>query len=198
MLAMMPRLLHGGKYSLKLKGAVPDRNIERLLRRSHIPVPPGDMRRLDIVVTRLNVHRGLLLFCDVTIVSPLSGDGEPRGGTSNHDGTLLRDAQHENDATYHEVVQSGLGSLLCLGSEVFGRWSQQCIKLVPALAREKARGLHPRIRRGHALSLQHRWWGLLGMSLQRVVAHIVLHADAGADLITTQLEPAPFLGDLPA
>ena len=73
-------------------GAVPDRNIERLLRRSHIPVPPGDMRRLDIVVTRLNVHRGLPLFCDVTIVSPLSGDGEPRGGTSNHDGTLLRES----------------------------------------------------------------------------------------------------------
>ena len=81
-------------------------------------------------------------------------------------------------------------------AEVYGRWGQQCIDLVPALARERSRGLHPRIRRGAALGLQHRWWGLLGVGLQSAVAHVVYNANAGADLITQQLEPPPGLADL--
>ena len=30
--------------------------------------------------------------------------------------------------------------------------------------------LHPRVRRGTALSLQHRWWGILSVTLQKAVA----------------------------
>eukprot|EP00959_Pyramimonas_sp_CCMP1952_P359829 7534536-Pyramimonas_sp.AAC.1 len=43
-------------------GSVPDRNVERLLVRTNIPVPPEDLRRLDLVIPGLNVHRGLPLF----------------------------------------------------------------------------------------------------------------------------------------
>ena len=111
---------------------------------------------------------------------------------------MLEQAQRDNDAIYNEVVTSGLGELLCLGAEVFGRWSEQCIKLVPALARERSRGLNPRIRRGVALSLQHRWWCILGIALQKAVAHIVLNSSAGADLVTTLLEPAPGIAELMA
>ena len=87
---------------------------------------------------------------------------------------------------------------MCLGYEVFGRWSAQSVKLVPALARESTRGMHPRIRRGLALSLQHRWWGLLGIALQKAVAHLVQcqSIDDGVDLVQTQLEPVPPLGDI--
>ena len=108
----------------------------------------------------------------------------------------MEQAQEDNDATYAIVSESGLGSLLCLGCEVFGRWSQQCIDVVPQLAREKTRGLHPRVRRGVALGLQHRWWGLLGVALQKSVAQLVMHAAAGADLAQTELEPVPPLADV--
>lgn len=128
-------------------GAVPDRNVERMLRSTYIPADPGDTRRLDLVVPGLNVHRGLPLFCDVTVVTPITAAGGPRGGTSNRGGSLLEHAERDNNDNYHEVISSGLGELLCLGCEVFGRWSSQCVKLVPALARERSRGLHPRIRR---------------------------------------------------
>ena len=177
-------------------GQVPDRNIERLLRNSHVPVPPDDLRRLDILVPGLNVDRGRPLFCDATVLSPLTRSGGPRAGTSNQGGRLLQTATTDNSNHYHEVTDTGLGALYCLGCEVYGRWSEQSIKLVPALAREHARGLHPRIRRGAALGFQHRWWGILSIALQRAVAEAVLR-ETGQDFCTTALEPAPPLADLP-
>ena len=179
---------------LEAGGQVPDRNIERLLRDSHITTPPGDLRRLDLIVPGLNVARGLPLFCDVTVVSPITRHGAARPGTSNRGGMPLEHAEEDNNDTYREVISSGLGSLQCLGCEVFGRWGAQCVQLVPALARERCRGLHPRIRRGFALGLQHRWWGLLGIALQRAVANCVLNGSS--DLPRTQLEPMCALADL--
>ena len=119
-------------------GRVPDRNVERMLNNTNLPVPSWDERRIDLLVPGLNVHRGLPLFCDVTVVTPITctGTGEPRPGTSNRGGSLLEHAEADNDATYAIVTESGLGHLLCMGSEVFGRWSRQCVDLVPALARD--------------------------------------------------------------
>ena len=166
-----------------------------MLRDTHIPVPPADQRRLDLVVPGLNVARGLPLFCDVTAISPLSANGRDRPGTSNRGGALLEAARRQNDSTYPEVEESGLGELLCLSAEVFGRWGEQCVKLVPSLARERTRGVHVRLRRGTALLLQRRWWGILGVGLQRGVAHVIHHS-GGTDLVRTQLEPATQLADL--
>eukprot|EP00959_Pyramimonas_sp_CCMP1952_P288886 6041816-Pyramimonas_sp.AAC.2 len=53
-------------------GGVPDRNIERRLARANVPVHPHGLRRLDMVAPGLDLHRGLPLFRDVTIVSPLN------------------------------------------------------------------------------------------------------------------------------
>ena len=176
-------------------GEVPDRNVERMLQRTHVPVPEGDQRRLDLIVPGLNVAQGLPLFCDVTVVSPVSRNGQPRGGTSNAGGQLLRRAEDSNNETYRPVLSSGLGALFCLGFEVFGRWGPQCITLLPLLARERSRGVHPRLRRGVALALQMRWSGLIAVALQKAVAAAVLRSD-GADLPTTLLEPAPGIAEL--
>ena len=66
-------------------GKVPDRNRERLLRDTHVPVPPADARRLDLVVPGLNVHRGPPLFCSATIIIPVSGNGGAGSATSDAD-----------------------------------------------------------------------------------------------------------------
>ena len=176
-------------------GHIPDRNVERMLCRTHIPVPSGDQRRMDLVVPGLNVARGRPLFCDVTVVTPITGAGLARSGTSNRGGSLLEECERDNDSTYAEVQSSGLGVLYCLGAEVYGRWSKQCIELLPELARERSRGLHPRLRKSTSLILQHRWAGVLGIGLQKAVAHII-SAGPGADLVRVQLEPAVFLADL--
>ena len=70
------------------------------------------------------------MFCDVTVISPLTHRGRPRPGMSNVGGRLSTRAQADNDNTYAAVIDSGLGSLLCLGFEVFGRWGKQCIRLI--------------------------------------------------------------------
>ena len=176
--------------------SIPDRNVERLLRDTHIPMDTHDNRRLDLIASGLNVDNGLPLFCDVTILSSISRDGRPRPGTSNSSGSLLDGARRENDATYSPVLESGLGSLYCLGHDVYGRWGQQAVKLLPKLARERARGTHSRLRKGMMLSLQARWAGIISIALQKSVAAAVLRTE-GADLATTLLEPCPPLGDLP-
>ena len=60
------------------------------------------------------------------------------------------------------------------------------------MARERSRGRDPRLRRSMALGLQHRWWAVLAIALQRTVANIVLHPE-GADLHRAQLEPGACL-----
>ena len=161
-----------------------------------MPVPAEDGRRLDIIAPGLNVAHGLPLFIDVTVLSPVSRNGQPRPGTSNRGGRLLEIADVDNQLTYEPVVDSGLGALYCLGCEVYGRWGKPCIDLVQALVREKTRMLHPRIRRGTALGLQHRWWGILSISLQKAVARAMLE-DEGGDLYEALLEPIPGYADLP-
>ena len=103
-------------------GIIPQRNVERTLATTNIPVPMSDRRRLDLIVPGLsNVDRGLPLFCDVTVFSPITRAGLPRSGTSNRGGSLLETAEDTYNATYREVIESGLGSLQCLGAEVYGR-----------------------------------------------------------------------------
>ena len=178
-------------------GNIPQSNVERMLRDTHVPVHADSGLRMDLVVPGLNVAGGLPLFCDITVVSPLSHNGLPRPGTSNAGGRLLALAQNKNDNTYVDVTRSGLGSLYCLGFEVFGRWGKQSAELIPKLAREKSRGMHPRLRRGLALAYQRRWSGLVSVGLMKAVAAAALRGE-GADLATTLLEPIPVIADLSA
>ena len=65
------------------------------------------------------------------------------------------------------------------------------------MALQRTKALHVRVRRGLALSLQRRWWGILGVALQKAVAHqIQQFQHGGADLLTASLEEPHFLADL--
>ena len=85
----------------------------------------------------------------------------------------------------------------CLDCEVFGRWSADCVQMVPAMALQRTKGLHVRVRRGLALALQRRWWGVLSIALQKAVANQVQKfASGGADLFVLASEEPTFLADL--
>ena len=103
--------------------------------------------------------------------------------------------ERDNANNYPEVERSGLGALYCLGGEDYRRLSSHSIDLLPRLARERTRGLHPRLRRGTSLLLLRRWLGILGVGLQRGTSHMKL-MDSRADLVRALLEPATHLADL--
>ena len=69
------------------------------------------------------------------------------------------------------------------------------LDVLRALGHERCEGLPPRVRRGTHLRLLRRWWGLLGIATQRVVARAVSLGTA-ADLAETPLESVPGLADL--
>ena len=165
------------------------------MRDTHVVVPSDDQRRLDLIVPNLNVASGLPLFCDITIVSPISRNSTARGGTSNFGGRLLERAEHDNNVTYAPVLSSGLGALFCLGHEVYGRWHTQAIDLLIALAREHARGVPSRIKQGLFLSYLKRWSSIICVSLQKTVADGINFTAAG-DISSFPLEPAPTLSGL--
>ena len=165
---------------------MPDRNIERMLRDTHVPVPAADMQRLDLV---LRVGRKLPSLCDVTCVKPITTKGFARSGTTTIKEAILRDATRDNVANYRKVVEPGLVDLLRLGCEVFGRWSDHAVRSVLAMAAERARSLPPLVRRGSTQALAARW-GLLAVATQRLVPRAVLR-DASADLNTTLLKEPP-------
>ena len=177
---------------------MPRRNVERLLRDCNVPVATGPQRRLDLVVTGLGVARGLPLLCDVTCVSPVTGAGEARGGSLTIDGGAVQSAARRcHHVDYPEVARSQAARLYCLGSEVFGRWGSEALQLVRGVARECAAGLPQRVRRGIQTRLLRRWWGLLGLANQRVVARAVLRG-TGADLAEGLAERIPGIAELPA
>ena len=178
-------------------GHVPKRNVERMLRDTHVPVDPRDARRLDLLVTGLSVARGLPLFVDATCLSPITGTGFARSGCTTQNGALLDRAVRDNLLTYHEVEESGLGKLYSLGAEVFGRWCTDAVALVPQLLHERCRGLPQSVRVSLHAGLSRRWWGLLGVAVQRQVARAILRGP-GYDLVEHALEPPPHLSDLPA
>ena len=97
--------------------------------------------------------------------------------------------------SYRSVTQSGLGYLLCLGFEVFGRWGDQCVDLLPRLAREKSRGIHPHLRRGTALAYQQRWAGVIAVAVMKAVFAAATRAE-GSDIAPALLEPELALADL--
>ena len=98
---------------------IPDKNKERILINTHIPAPPADRRRLDLIDPGLNIYNDFPLFCDIIIVTPIVRDGKPRPATNNIDDRLLEIAQSDNDQIYNDVTSNGLGMLLGLRCEVY-------------------------------------------------------------------------------
>ena len=90
-----------------------------------------------------------------------------------------------------------MGCLCALDAEVFGRWGADPLWIVPALAREHSRGAPQRIRFGVNMRLQQRWWSILSIGVQRLVAQACLRSH-GADLNTVIGEHPISIADLQA
>ena len=79
-------------------------------------------------------------------------------------------AEKDKRDTYPELVNSQRCQLIVLAGEVGGRWSDTCAWLVKELASEKSAQAPPRLRRSTARAWEARWWGMLAVAVQNVVA----------------------------
>lgn len=105
-----------------------NRNIERHLRDTHLPIAQTDHRRMDIVIAGLpGVFRGAPLFLDATSISPLSGVSLDRSNAASTNGDIVTRAELRNSETeYPDVERANNAQLLGIGvclhpSVVLGR-----------------------------------------------------------------------------
>ncbi len=83
---------------------------ERLLRDTHLRTTPHDLRRMDVVAApgarSVGAHRGVPLFCDVTICSTHTKHGESRPGAATSERAIVRGATREKQRRCHDVIGS--------------------------------------------------------------------------------------------
>ena len=89
-----------------------------------------------------------------------------------------------------------MARLLVLGCEVYGRWTEDALRLVRELARLKAREAPALLRPTARQAWAARWWGIIGVGTQRAVGAALLVRE-GADLLPpTPNGEEPCLADL--
>ena len=168
-------------------------HVERLISNTHLATRANDQRRMDIVAAPgsrgAGARRGVALFCDVTVVCPLSGLGQARPGTTREAGHVLANTAAKKHRRYADVA--AMGGLVVLGCEVYGRWCAETISLVKELAKLKGREAPDFLRQSVTAALTRRWWGLASVGVQRAIGEALL-CGKGADLLaTTALSEGP-------
>ena len=154
-----------------------------MLCRTHIRRGPDDQRRMDLISSGVDgVYGGAPLFMDVTIVSPLHGNGRSMPHSHDRNGEAVARATSTNSRRdYPDVEASPDAQLLSLGAETYDRWSDQYQILVRHLAKFKSENMPDHLKRSIQASCYARWWNLLSVTVQRVVCEGILR-DSGHDL----------------
>jgi hypothetical protein len=173
-------------------------HVERLLRNTRIPVRPDDARRMDLVASPgargAGARRGATLFCDITLSSPIGGNGLPRFGSHLHDGAAIGQAVDRHRRTYDDV--NGNAALLVLGTELFGRWSADAVSLIRELAFLKAREAPLVLRKSVELGWFNRWWGLVGVGAQKAIAMTMMCGHAVDLLSVADISDVPSVSEI--
>ena len=94
---------------------------QHFLRNTTLPTDPTDNRRIDLLVTGLPLYGGRPLFCDVTVRSPLKGNGQAHSKAASTSGAVLQRAEKDKATKYHDVAKSSLRELIVLECETGGR-----------------------------------------------------------------------------
>ena len=150
----------------------------QMLRDLNVVVPATDTRKIEVIANGLPLYGGKQVAIDTTVVSALTGRGVARGRTA---GQALREARRHKRNTYAEVEQSQRCKLVVIACEVGGRWSDESVSFLKALAWYKAQSC-PRLLRGSAYWLFfQRWTGLLACAVQRPYAASLLGKDLGQE-----------------
>ena len=132
-----------------------------------------------------------LLLCDVTLRSPLHGNGEACPAASRINGAVLSLAESQKAKKYKEAVDSDLVHFVTLGFETGGRWNDAALDLIEMLAHHRARDVPQLLRKSVQLAWKDRWCSMVGMAVQDAIAASIL-APHGPKLVLDQsAAPSP-------
>ena len=86
------------------------------------------------------------------------------------------------------MVASPAARLVVLGCEVYGRWCEDTVSLIRQFAKLKSRESHPILQKSAEYAWSNRWWGIVGVGIQRAIAETLL-CENGADLLSGDHDP---------
>ena len=142
----------------------------------NLDVPVADGRQIEVVATGLPIWNGAQVAVDTTLVSPLSGLGEPRMASDRRQGTVCREAiRQKREVKYSELLNARRSRLQVMALEVGGRWDDSALDFLRQLARARARQEPLWLREAVAQGLAYRWSALLAVAAQRTFANSLLH-----------------------
>ena len=150
--------------------------IERPLRASPVSLSPDlpGGRRADVVVMGNHLCRGLPVYCDVVITSPITLAGRPTAGWRTDappDWAAERAAQGKRNQ-YSDLSGSGQAVFFPLAADTFGCWGRDAGSLLSALA---AQVRDTSSRESNLSTSRHRWWWrVLSFSTQKALARCLL------------------------
>ena len=161
------------------------------------PVRPGDDRRIECLVKGLQLHNGVQLAVDTTLVCPVQGNGLPRPRAAYYNGEALRTARRNKERRYPELLSSRRCKLVVTALEVGGRWSTEAAGFLYDPASSKARGATPALQGSAHRCWTKRWSALVSVAAQRTFADTLLYNTAkGSEVWEAALLPlGQVLGD---
>ena len=122
-------------------------------------------------------------------------NGRPQPRAAEHDGAVLAGARRRKETRYPELAGPGPQRLVVLACEVGGRFGSEAFDLVRRLVRVRSLRAPAALRRSAAVAWRRRWWGLLGVALQRAVVSTLL-GSAWLSPAQPAADAAPDLGDV--
>ena len=131
-------------------GATVRRDVK--LRDMNTSVRARDERAIEVLAICLPIQQGAQLAVDITLRSALTVTGEPRSNGATTNGAALQSARHVEEAKYPELLEGDRCRLVVIGVETGGRFSQEAVEFVHALAAAKASDSPPVMRRSAHLA----------------------------------------------
>ena len=129
----------------------------------------------QVVADGLPLFGGAQLAIDTTLVCALRRDGNPTSHAAEEDGAALRRARQRKERTYPELVgRRARAMFVVLAVEMGGRWSEEARNFLSQLARARARGEIPLLRKRAEQAWRLRWGSMLSCTAARAVAASLL------------------------
>ena len=144
----------------------------------------ADGRRLEVVADGLPLFGGAQLAVDTTIVSALRSDGTAIPQAAHTAGVALEAARRRKEGRCPELVGPRARSrLVVFGVEVGGRWSGESQTFISQLARARARGEQPILRRRAEQAWRIRWGSMVSCVSSLLGLPRALGADGDTPLL---------------